>query len=108
MISYSEFNEIFNGIDSNREPEIEIYFKNRKNTYMIIKYEGFITFAKCGTNGQSKVCEYNSLEELYNTKTIDNIILKNEWNNIEDIIFDCTFSIITDKEDIYEVYRINQ
>lgn len=33
MISYSEFNEIFNGIDSNREPKIELYFKNIKNIY---------------------------------------------------------------------------
>ena len=36
MISYIKFKQIFDNIDSHREPEIEFYFKNRKNTYMII------------------------------------------------------------------------
>lgn len=106
MISYPKFKEIFDNIDTSVEPEIELYFKNKKNTYMIIKYNGYITFQRCGIDKeQSGEIKFKSLDELYNTKTLDNIILKNDWNEIEDILFDRTFSIVTDEEEIITLYK---
>lgn len=106
MISYPKFKEIFDNIDASVEPEIELCFKNKKNTYMIIKYNGYITFQRCGTdNEQSGEIKFESLDELYNTKTLDDIILKNDWNEIEDILFDRTFSIVTDYKDIAKLYK---
>lgn len=106
MISYEKFKEIFNIIDSKREPEMEFYFKNRKNTYMIIKYNDYVTFQRCGRfEEQSGEIKFKSLDELYNSHTIDNIVLKKEWNNIKDILFDC-LSINRNKEDISEMYNI--
>lgn len=107
MISYPKFKKIFDNIDSNRESEIEFYFKNRKNTYMIIKYNDCVTFQRCGIKEeQSGEIKFKSLDELCNSKTIDNIILINEWNNIEDILFDCIFSVVDDKEEIFNLYGV--
>lgn len=107
MITYSKFKEIFDNIKSNREPEIELFFKTRKNFYMIIKYNEYITFQRCGSlEEQSGEIRFNSLDELYTSKTIDDIILKDEWDNIEDILFDCTYSVVEDKEEIYNLYGV--
>lgn len=107
MISYIKFKEIFDNIDSYREPEIEIYFKDKKNTYMIIKYNNYITFQRCGTKEeQSGELKFESLDVLYNSRTIDNIILKDAWDKIENILFDCTFSVVDDKEDILNLYGV--
>ncbi len=107
VISYSKFKEILDNIDSNREPEIEFYFKNKKYTYMIIKYKDYITFQRCGANEeQGGEIKYKSLNELCNSQTIDDIILINEWDSIEDIIFDCTFSVVDDKENIFNLYGV--
>lgn len=107
MISYLKFKEIFDNINPNRESEIEIYFKNKKNTYMIIKYKDYITFQRCGIKEeQSGEIKFTSLDELYNSQTIDSIILKDEWINIEDILLDCTYSIVKDKEYILDLYGV--
>ncbi len=105
MIEFAKFKELFNLLEG--EPEIEIYFNNRESHYMIIKYDNYINFQRCGINDRSGEIKYNNLDELYNIKTIDNIILKDEWNNIKDIIIDETFSIIEDKEIINKNYKIN-
>lgn len=107
MISYIKFKQIFDNIDSHREPEIEFYFKNRKNTYMIIKYDGYITFQRCGTEEeQSGEIRFESLDVLYNSRTLDNIVLKDEWINIENILFDSTFSVVNDMDEILKLYGI--
>lgn len=107
MITYLKFKEIFDSIDASMEPEIEFYFKNRKNNYMIIKYDNCVTFQRCGKiEDQSGEIKYKSLDELCNSKTIDDIILINEWDNIDDILIDCTFSVIEDKDVIYKVYGV--
>ena len=86
MISYAKFKEIYANLNSKWETESRICFKNKKNDYMIIKYDNYLTFQRCGNiQEQSGEIKFNTLDELYNSKTIDNIILKEEWHNIEDI-----------------------
>ncbi len=104
MITYIEFKEMFDSISVERfEPEITIYFKNRIEDYMIIKYSDYITFQRCGLEEErSGEIRYESLDELYHIETIDGIVLKNEWMNIEDILFDDTFSVAWD--DMAEFY----
>ena len=101
MINYNKFKELFEKLDSNRKPEIEITFKNRKDNYVLIKFNNKVTFGN-----SEKAIDYKDLDEMYNSKTVDEIILKNEWNNIEDILIDMTFSIKEDKSKIKEVYGI--
>lgn len=85
MITYLKFKELFEVLNVAREPEIEVYFHNRKYVYMIIKYKDYITFQRCGSKEeQSGEIKFSSLDELYNSKTIDDILLKEEWNNISD------------------------
>lgn len=105
MISYSKFKEIFDKF--NNHIEIEFFFNNRKNTYMIIKYNDYVTFQRCGIKEeQSGEIKFTSLDELCNSQTIDGIVLKEEWDNIKDILFDCTFSIIEDRDIIPDIYGI--
>lgn len=107
MITYQKFKEIFDNIDPNIEPEIELYFNNRDNTYMIIKYRDFITFQRCGRKEDtSDEIKFSTLDELYKTKTIDDIVLKDEWDNISDIIFDSSFSVVEDREDFLNLYGV--
>ncbi len=101
MINYNKFKELFEKLDSNRKPEIEIIFKNRKDNYVLIKFNNKVTFGN-----SEKAIDYTNLDELYNSKTLDGITLKEEWNNIEDILIDMTFSIKEDKSKIKEVYGI--
>lgn len=98
MINYLNFKEIFNRIKS--PTEIGITFINRKEKYMIIKYDGYITFQRMGNiDEQSGEIRFDSLDDLYKTQTIDNIVLKNEWDNIEDIIIDDWISYKNDPDE---------
>lgn len=99
MISYEEFKRIYNTIPG--EPEFLIYLTNEE--YMIIKYEEYVTFQRCGINNGSGEIKYQSLDELYNSKSIDDIFLKEDWNSIEDIVVDGIYSVTYDKEDIEEL-----
>ena len=101
MIDYKKFKELFEILDSNRAPEIEIMFKNRKDRYLLIKFNNKITFGN-----SLKAIDYKDIEELYNSRTVDNIILKEDWNSIEDILIDMTFSIKEDKQKIKEIYGV--
>ena len=107
MISYLKFKELFDNLNAPNEPEIEFSFKNKKNKYMIIKYVSYITFQRCGTlEEQSGEFKFSSLEELLSTKTIDDIVFIDEWDNIEDIIINCTLSVVDDKKDIFDAYGV--
>lgn len=101
MITYEKFKQLFEVLDSNRSPEIEIIFKNRKGSYVLIKFNDRVTFGN-----SEEALDYKDIDELYNSETIDNIILKEEWSDIEDILIDLTFSINDDKAKIKEVYGI--
>lgn len=91
MVTYEQFKKIFESL--NGEPEIAIYFKNRPHEYMLIKYVDHVTFQRCGDEKASGEIEFLSLDELYNSRTIDDICLKDDWDKIEDILIDEYLSI---------------
>ena len=98
------FEKLFNKISG--EPEISIYFVDNNNQYMIIKYNNYITFQRCGIDDGSGEIKYNNLQELFNAKTIDNICLKDDWNKINDIIIDEGLSIKDDLDYIKKIYDL--
>ncbi len=106
MIFFLNFKEIFDAISPDMEPEITLCFFNRRNEYMIIKYNDRVTFQRCGSRSeQSGEISFGSLEELYHARTIDDICLKNEWNSISDIIFDSMFDV-NDSDALMRFYGI--
>jgi len=65
---------------------LELYINDKK--YMIIVYKNHCAFQKCGVidssiDGSVEI-EFKTLDDLYNTETVDNILLKRDWNDIED------------------------
>lgn len=87
-------------LDTNREPEILLELNDE--SYIITKYNNKITF---GRSNSSKIFEFKNLEQLYISK-IDNICLREDWNKIEDILIDLTFSVLEDKEELEKIYEI--
>lgn len=75
------------------EPEIWIKFSDKKNNYMIIAFEGKCSFQRCALEDWSKYGEYDgsgeifykTFDELYETETVDGIVLKRDWSGIIDI-----------------------
>ena len=97
MVSYPEFKIIFNAIDG--EPECEIYFKDTDVTYMIIKYDGYVSFQRCGyvVEGSGEF-KYSSLDDLYHSVLVDEICLEKDWDKIETIVIDGAFDLAYDVE----------
>lgn len=91
MISFEEFTLLFDSIPG--EPEFEILFRDTKKEYMIIKYDDRVSFQRCGAYDGSGEYDYSSLQELYQTVSVDGICLKDCWNRIETIIADSTFDL---------------
>ena len=60
------------------EAELRLFIND--NEYMIIIYEDFCDFIKCGDNPMCR--SFKSLYELYRTEQVDNIILARDWNKI--------------------------
>lgn len=67
------------------EPEITINFSDKKSEYMLIAYEGKCSFQRCGTRNGSGEFYYDTLDELYETETVDEILLKRDWGKITNI-----------------------
>ena len=91
MISFEDFSLLFDSVPG--EPEFEILFRDTKNEYMIIKYDDHVSFQRCGVYNGSGEYDYPSLQELYQTVTVDGICLKERWSTIETIIADSTFDL---------------
>lgn len=91
MISYDQFEKLFNELEIGSE--IEIYFGNDEQ-YMMVKKDKTFTLGK---NNGGVINEYNNLEETS---------LKNEWNNIDDIVINFAFIVVDDKNKITEIYGI--
>lgn len=106
MITYEKFKELFDSLDSNRHPEIELYFKNTDDVYMLVKHDDYVDFGKCGiSTKKNTISKFKNLDELYNAK-IGKICLKRDWNQISDILIDLAFSVIDDKEEINSIYEV--
>lgn len=67
------------------EPEIWLSFCDKKNDYMIIAFEDRCSFQHCGSYDGSDEYYYETLDELYETETVDGILLKRDWDKITDI-----------------------
>jgi phosphosulfolactate synthase (CoM biosynthesis protein A) len=67
------------------EPELSLFMYGKE--YMIIGLKDRFSFQRCGTCDGSGEVYYNTLDELYNSITIDNILLKRDWNDISS--FEC-------------------
>ena len=63
------------------EPELRLWINGHE--YIIILYADFCTFGRCG--GDMAVVEFKSLDDLYNSLVLDNIVLKRDWENIEKV-----------------------
>ena len=88
MVTFERFKEIVKSLVNDPpgyEPEIWINFSDKKNDYMIIAYEDKCSFQRCGFKDGSGEVWYQSLDELYESETVDGILLKRDWNKITEI-----------------------
>jgi len=84
--SFEEIKKKMNELVENVcEPELTLYMYGK--AYMIIAYGDHCSFQRCGFNDGSGEVNYKTLDELYNTETVDNILLKRDWKDIEN--FEC-------------------
>ncbi|MDE6592562.1 MAG: hypothetical protein K2K57_05810 [Oscillospiraceae bacterium] len=67
------------------EAELSITFSDRPGEYMIIIYDDFCSFIKCGTEGESALQNYPSLDELYKAVQPDGIVLERDWEKITEL-----------------------
>ena len=83
MYTYREVEQKLNElIAADCEPEIEVKIKGIY--YMIIGYEEFVTFQRCGNPGSGEI-RFSSWRELYHATTIDGICLERDWGQIEEM-----------------------
>lgn len=81
--SFEDFKRKLNYlIDKGFEPELSLYLHGKE--YMIIAYGDHCSFQRCGVRDGSGEYKYSTLDELYLTKSVDGIVLKDEWPNISD------------------------
>ena len=94
MISFERLKTLAEkSVSRDEEPEIWIRFSDKPNDYMIIAFEDKCSFQRCSTPHRGEYREYNgsgelfykSLEELYETETVDGILLKRDWGKITNI-----------------------
>ena len=89
MVTCERFKEIVKGITDNPpgyEPEIRLQFSDRTAEYMIIVYGEKCTFQRCGYKDGSGEVWYRSLDELYESETVDGILLKRDWGKITELV----------------------
>ena len=91
MISFKEFSRLFDSAKG--EPEFEIFFKGLEKTYMIIKYADHVSFQRCGARDGSGEFDYPSLSELCQSISVDDICLKDKWDDIDTIIAEVRFDL---------------
>lgn len=104
MIDFERFKKIYESIPG--EHEFELCFNNTNDTYMIIKYLNDVSFQKCCDKEHRGEIICHSLYELYNSILHDDICLKRDWNNINDIIIDAAWSVIDNIEEIERIFNI--
>lgn len=72
-------------VSDGNEPELSLFMYDKE--YMIIGFSDRFSFQRCGYSDGSGEFYYSTLDELYNAVTVDNILLKRDWNDITD--FEC-------------------
>ena len=94
--SFEKIKEKFSGqfiVDF--EPELTLFMYGKE--YMIIFFPDGCSFQRCGYKDGSGEVFYKSLDELYYTETVDGILLKRDWGNIDG--FECWEYSMYHKED---------
>lgn len=68
------------------ESELRLRFHDNPNEYMIIIYNDHCSFQRCGAPEKASG-EYNfeSLDELYKTQQIDDIVLERDLEKVRDL-----------------------
>jgi len=83
MIKHS-FDEVKTGLQAMVRdgllPELSLFMNGKE--YMIIAFEKGFSFQRCGNSNGSGEIYYDTLDELYNTTTVDGILLKKDWGDI--------------------------
>jgi len=79
--SFSEIKKKLNEmIVAGDEPELSLFMYGKE--YMIIGFKDGCSFQRCGASDGSGEYFYETLDELYNAITVDEILLKRDWDNI--------------------------
>jgi len=65
-----------------------VTFKYNGKNYTILANQQYITFHENKTSSDVKIEYYSTFDELFTTKSIDDIVLVNIWNDVEDITSD--------------------
>ena len=99
FLSFDQFRRIYDAIPG--EPEFSICFDSDIK-YMIIKYQNEVSFQRCGNEKErSGELFYPDLDALYEATTVDHICLKRDWERIEVLIVNDTFTLSNNmREDI--------
>lgn len=86
MIKFEQLKKLAeDNVSQGGEPEIWLNFCDKKNDYMIIAFEDKCSFQRCGAYDGSGEFFYDTLDELYETETVDGILLKRDWDKITEI-----------------------
>ena len=84
--SYYEIKKKLNEIiATGGEPELSLFMYCKE--YMLIGFKDRYSFQRCGTHDGSGETFYSTLDELYNSITVDDILLKRDWDDITN--FEC-------------------
>ncbi len=79
--SFDEIREkLYKMVANGWEPELSMFLYDKE--YMIIVYKSHCSFQRCGINDGSGEVNYDSLDKLYCTETVDNILLSRDWKDI--------------------------
>lgn len=69
------------------EAELFIKFSDKTEEYLIIIYDEYCEFQRCGAPGEGAVCSFSTLDELYTAVQPDGIVLERDWEKITEL--DC-------------------
>jgi len=67
--------------------------ETKNDSYIIAKHNNKITFGRCNSD---IIYEFKDLDHLWSSD-VGGFKLRDNWNTIEDILLDLTFSIIEDE-----------
>jgi len=67
-------------IAEGNEPELSLFMYGKE--YMLIGFTDRYSFQRCGYSDGSGEFYYSTLDDLYNSVTVDGILLKRDWKDI--------------------------